>query len=80
MKLKLLSIFLIAAIAGLSNGCTMSEVGQKTKSGFKKTGSYISEKSKKGYRGTKKALGFESNSTTDTAPESGSKSNSSTKK
>ena len=36
MKLKLLSIFLIAAISGLSAGCTLSEVGQKTKSGFKK--------------------------------------------
>ena len=68
MKLKSLPLLLIVAIAGLSNGCTMSEVGQKTKSGFKKTGSYISEKSKKGYRSTKKALGFESNSTTNTAP------------
>jgi len=36
MKLKLLSIFLIAAISGFSAGCTLSEVGQKTKSGFKK--------------------------------------------
>jgi hypothetical protein len=36
MKLKLLSIFLVAAMSGLSVGCTLSEVGQKTKSGFKK--------------------------------------------
>ncbi|MDA9962674.1 hypothetical protein N9D63_07290 [Opitutales bacterium] len=36
MKLKLLSIFLVAAMSGLSAGCTLSEIGQKTKSGFKK--------------------------------------------
>ena len=80
MKLKLLSIFLIAAISGFSAGCTLSEVGQKTKSGFKKSGSYITEKSKKGYRSTKKALGFDGNSTTDSDSVPQAESNSSAEK
>ena len=80
MKLKLLSIFLVVAMSGLSAGCTFSEVGQKTKSGFKKSGSYIAEKSKKGYRSTKKALGFDSNSTADSDSATQSESNSSAEK
>ena len=80
MKLKSLSIFLVAAMSGLSAGCTLSEVGQKTKSGFKKSGSYIAEKSKKGYRATKKALGFDSNSTTDSGSAPRAESNSSAEK
>jgi hypothetical protein len=77
MKLKLLSIFLVVAISGLSSGCTLSEVGQKTKSGFNKSGSYIAEKSKKGYRSAKKSLGFDGNSTADSDSATQTESNSS---
>jgi hypothetical protein len=80
MKLKLLSIFLIAAISGFSAGCTLSEVGQKTKSGITNTKDFVVEKSKKGYRGTKKALGIESNSTAESESAPQAESNSSAEK
>ena len=73
MKTSIQALVLIACIATLAASCTLSEIGDKTKSGFKKTGSYISEKSKKAYGSTKKALGLDKNSTIDLPPMSVSK-------
>ncbi|MBT7740948.1 MAG: hypothetical protein HN727_04020, partial [Opitutae bacterium] len=49
MKTSTQALVLTACISALAASCTISEIGEKTKSGFKKTGSYISEKSKKAY-------------------------------
>ena len=42
-------------------GCTLSEVTQKTKDGFVKSGNYLSEKSKKAYNIGKEQLGLTEN-------------------
>ena len=42
-------------------GCTVSEVTQKTKDGFVKSGNYLSEKSKKAYNIGKEQLGLTEN-------------------
>jgi hypothetical protein len=42
-------------------GCTVSEVTQKTKDGFVKSGTYLSEKSKKAYNIGKEQLGLSEN-------------------
>ena len=57
---------LVAFSFVLATSCTISEVGQKTKQGFKKTGSYIAKKSKKAYGSTKKALGLDEDSKVET--------------
>ena len=73
MKTSTQALVLTACISALVAGCTISEIGEKTKSGFKKTGSYISEKSKKAYGSTKKALGLNKNSSVELPPMSVSK-------
>ncbi|MFP6888075.1 MAG: aldose epimerase family protein, partial [Opitutales bacterium] len=63
MKLSSRVFTLVVAFSFvLATSCTISEIGQKTKQGFKKTGSYIADKSKKAYGSTKKALGLDENS------------------
>ena len=73
MKTSSQALVLTACIAALAAGCTLSEIGDKTKSGFKKTSSFISEKSRKAYGSTKKALGLNKNSSVETPPMSISK-------
>ena len=53
--------FLILFILSLLFGCTISEVTQKTKDGFDKSRSYLSEKSKKVYSKGKEQLGLTKN-------------------
>ncbi|MEJ6524564.1 MAG: aldose epimerase family protein, partial [Opitutales bacterium] len=53
--------FLILFILSLLFGCTISEVTQKTKEGFDKSRSYLSEKSKKAYSKGKEQLGLTEN-------------------
>ena len=53
--------FLILFILSLLFGCTISEVTQKTKDGFDKSRSYLSEKSKKAYSKGKEQLGLTEN-------------------
>jgi len=53
--------FLILFILSLLFGCTISEVTQKTKDGFDKSRSYLSEKSKKAYSKGKEQLGLTQN-------------------
>ncbi len=67
MKLSSRSFALVVALTfALATGCTISEIGQKTKQGFKKTGSFIADKSKKAYGSTKKALGLDEGSGVET--------------
>lgn len=47
----------LAALFGA--GCTLSEIGQKTKNGLVKSKDFVVRNSKKAYGSTKKALGFE---------------------
>ena len=69
---RILSLAVLLVFA-VSAGCTLSEVGQKTKQGFKKTGSFIADKSKKAYGSTKKALGLNKESSVETPAMSVSK-------
>ena len=52
----ILALFLSSIL--LQSGCTLSEVGSKTKDGVVKGASFVSSKSKKAYQTGKTALGF----------------------
>ena len=52
---------LITLMISLLFGCTVSDMSQKTKEGFEKSKSYLSEKSKKAYNTGKKQLGLTKN-------------------
>ena len=54
------SIF-ISIVIFLSFGCTVSEITQKTKDGFVKSKSYLTEKSKFAYEKGREQLGLSEN-------------------